>query len=128
MNNNNVLLYGSLRKGHYNYNRFMDYFPEGLTYQETTTIKGFDLYDLGSYPGIKLSEDPNKELVVDMMQCSDECFDSINRMELGAGYTTHQVVINEVPYTIYLYQGRVSENRLVESGDWSKNQHKVSLV
>jgi len=125
-NNNNVLLYGSLRKGNYNYERFMDYFPKGLEFKSTTTIKGFDLYDLGSYPGIKKSDDPEKVLVVDIMTCSDDCFNSINRMELGAGYSAETVMIDETPYTIYLYEGRVNPSRLVATGDWNSRKLEVT--
>lgn len=115
-----ILTYGSLRKGEYNYERFRQYFKNGLNHVDTVIIKGFDLYDLGSYPGIKISDDPEKELTVDIMGCSQECYDSIQRMELGAGYSNYPVNINGEDITIYLYHGYTQENRLVKHGDWSK--------
>lgn len=113
-----IALYGSLRKGEYNCKRFQNYFPGEFNYLRTETIKGFDLFDLGSYPGIKESKDPNKELVIDIFEAGEECYRSINAMELGANYTNHTIKIGEDICTIYLYNG--NPTKLVESGDWSK--------
>lgn len=118
VNKNKILTYGSLRKGEYNYDRFKEYFKDGLQYESTITIKGFDLFDLGSYPGIKVSENPEKELVVDIMNCDLNCFNDINGMERGAGYSSHIININNREHIIYIYEGTAS--KLVESGDWSK--------
>lgn len=118
MSKKRILTYGSLRKGEYNFERMKATYPD-LTFIGTSEIKGYDLFDLnGSYPGIKSSQDPEKTLVVDMMECGESCFNSINRMELGANYTAETVMVNEIPHTIYVYQG--SARKLVESGDWSR--------
>lgn len=117
-NNKKIAVYGSLRNGEYNCVRFQNYFPNQLEYQKTVTILGYDLFDLGSYPGIKVSEDPNKELVVDLFNCSEPCFKTIDGMEKGANYSSKTITINGEEYTIYIYNGRT--NTLVESGDWSK--------
>lgn len=119
MKNKKILVYGSLRNGEYNFERFKDYFPNGIEYVKTTTIKGFDLHSLGSYPGIVPSDNPEKELVVDVMNCNNQCFYSIDGMERGAGYKAQEVIVDNVPHTIYVYKG--NPNRLVESGDWSKH-------
>jgi len=123
MINKKILVYGSLRSGEFNFNRFKEYFPNGIEYIKTTTVKGFDLHSLGSYPGIVKSKDPEKELVVDIMHCDNPCYYAINGMELGAGYKNEDVLIEGVPHTIYVYQG--NPNRLVESGDWSKHLKDV---
>lgn len=113
-----ILVYGSLRKGEYNYESFKRRHGDGFNYLGTTKVKGFNLYSLGSYPGITESEDPEKELVVDIMECDDDCYNSIYRMEIGAGYRTQEVIVDGEPMNIYLYLGRPT--RLVESGDWSQ--------
>lgn len=121
-----ILVYGSLRKGEYNYKRFKGYFGEGLNYLATTTITGYKLYDLGSYPGIR--PEAGKELVVDVMEVSDEAYDAITGMERGAGYSVaKETVEDHGECTIYVYNYPVSENHLVESGDWSKYlSHEVT--
>lgn len=118
MKNNKILVYGSLRAGEYNFKRFDDYFPGQMEVKKTTKIKGFDLHSMGSYPGINVSKNPDKELVVDVIHCDNQCFHAINGMELGAGYTTQEVVVDGEPHKIYVYKGNL--NSPVESGDWSE--------
>lgn len=112
-----ILVYGSLRFKEYNYNAFKRRNPDGINYLKTTTINGFKLYDLGSYPGIKISSN-NEPLVVDVMEVDRQSYESIYRMEIGANYTAETVTLDGEPHTIYVYQGNPS--KLVESGDWSK--------
>lgn len=121
-----ILTYGSLRKNEYNFDRFKAIYGPNFNYLSSIIIKGYDLYDLGSYPGIKESENPNKDLQVDIMECGDDCYNSIKRMELGAGYTTKNIEIDGEDHTIYIYQG--NPRKLVESGDWSKYLHEKKLV
>jgi len=123
--NKKILVYGSLRKGEYNYKRFKSMFKDGLKYIETLNIQGFRLYDLGSYPGIK--ETPtDTTLVVDVMECDPACYASIYGMEIGANYVAKNIVINNEDHTIYVYQG--STHKLVESGDWSKYLSHEQLI
>lgn len=121
-----ILVYGSLRKGEYNYKRFLKYYPDGLNYLATTTITGYKLYDLGSYPGIRPQD--GTELVVDVMEVSDEAYDSITGMERGAGYSVVKETVEGFgECTIYVYDYPVNEKYLVESGDWSKYlSHQVT--
>lgn len=118
MNNNYIAVYGSLREGQYNYERFKNHFEEGLEYIETTTILGFDLFDLGSYPGIRYSDNPNQELTVDILCCNSECATLINRMELGANYYEEKIKVDVIECSIYIYDGFTFN--LVESGNWSE--------
>ena len=114
-----IASYGSLRLGEYNYNRFKELFGEDFNYVKTTTISGYDLYDLGSYPGLKVSQNPEAVVVVDILEVSQKCFDYIESMEHGAGYSTIKVEDKEGDkYFAYLYEYPC--NNLVESGDWSK--------
>ncbi len=117
MNNNYIAVYGSLRKGEYNYKRFKNYFKEGLEYIETATLIGYNLFDLGSYPGIKPTHD-KKTLTVDIMSCNSECFTHIEHMELGANYHAEQIKIDNYLCTIYIYNGYTVKE--VPHGDWSK--------
>lgn len=48
-----LFVYGSLMKGQYNHTAFLS----DAEYLGKASIRGFGLYDLGSYPGIKYAED-----------------------------------------------------------------------
>lgn len=111
-----VAVYGSLRNKEYNFRRFEKYFPKGIKFLETYMIPGFELYDLGSYPGIKES---NKDqlLTVDIMDCSWDCYKAIENMELGAGYVAKKVTIEDKDCVIFIYLGNPTKK--VDSGDWS---------
>lgn len=104
------LMYGSLRKGQYNFNRF-----NGLNYIKTTQIKGFDLFNLGAYPGIKSGEGV---LTVDVVEATPETAERIDLMELGAGYTAETINLEGIDHTIYVYRGPVQKSSKIESGDW----------
>lgn len=115
-----IAVYGSLRKGEYNYNSFKRMYGDDYEYIKTSSILGYNIYDLGSYPGLKVSQNPDDRVIIDIMKCSKECFNSINRMELGAGYSTIKVKdeSSDDTYLAYLYEYPC--NKLVLSGDWSK--------
>jgi len=123
-----IAVYGSLRKGEYNYDRFQEYYPGHIKYIGTEVIKGFDLFSLGSYPGVKKSDNPEQSLVIDVLEVSDSCYSSISAMEHGAGYDSVDVTINGEVCTIYEYMG--NKRTPIESGDWSKylSETKESYV
>lgn len=125
-----IAVYGSLRKGEYNYDTFKNRFKDGYNYLRTTSILGYDVYSLGPYPGLKQAEDPNSRVVVDIMECSKECFDRIELMELDAGYETVMVTEEGTnnQYPAYLYVGYINSSRLVKSGDWVKRYEEVETV
>lgn len=121
MHSNYILVYGSLRKGEYNFNSFKSLFGDEFKYVKTMQINGYDLFSLGAYPAIK---EGKGDLIVDLINCSDECKNSIDRMELGAGYTRHIIEIDKnITATLYVYLGNPSTERIV-SGDWSEHLKK----
>ena len=115
-----IATYGSLRKGQYNYDRFKNHFGSEFNYLKTSTISGYKLYDLGSYPGLKVSDNEEDVVVIDVLEVSQECFDYIEVMEHGAGYITVKVTDDQSKekYAAYIYENPC--DNLVESGDWSK--------
>ena len=127
-NNKKVAFYGSLRKGHYNYDRFKQQYGNEFNYIKTTNISGFNLFDLGSYPGLKAARNNENKVIVDIFELSEKAFDSVERMEHGAGYSTIKVVDDETGEKVYCYLYEYPCNNLVESGDWSKYlSHKQFL-
>jgi len=113
-----IAVYGSLRKGEYNYNRFKQLFPDIKVVDTTITITDFALYDLQfGYPGIKREKDA--KLVVDILEVNDMCEDMLDNMELGAGYHIEYIKIKNETIKIYVYDGKVKDEHIVENGDWS---------
>jgi gamma-glutamylcyclotransferase (GGCT)/AIG2-like uncharacterized protein YtfP len=119
MMKNRVAVYGSLRVGEYNYNYFKSTFPE-IEHTGTHTISGYKLFSLGSYPAATLG---NGELVIDTFLVGDDCFASMNGMEIGAGYHKAEVVVDGETHIIWLMDADnswLNGEREVERGDWSK--------
>ena len=119
----NCLFYGSLRKGEYNHS----YFNKGeFEFLQTVKLKGYKLYSLGSYPGIKESNSLEDTVVCDVVIINNSLvMNGIDRMELGAGYSRKIVDVTLesgkiLSCVIYIYEGRVKEESLVAHGDWSK--------
>ena len=123
-NNNKVLtlVYGSLRKDQYNFRRMGS--PECIASE--IVIPGWKLYDLGAYPGAVFTGNADDTMVVDLLELDLDTSRRIDAMEIGAGYSIKgldDVDLGggvEIFAKIYEYDGKVIEDRLVESGDWIK--------
>ncbi len=128
-----ILVYGSLRKGAYNYDRFKDHYGENFNYLFTIQIEGFDLYDIsyGAYPGIKRNPAAG-ELTVDVIEVSSDCYDEIHEMEYHAGYTPvyTDIIHDDTGYlyncTMYIFDGPVKAQDHIPSGNWIKYKLKNS--
>jgi len=105
--------------GEYNY----EYFKEGMKYIETTTVEGYTLFSLGSYPGI--NEKKGESIVVDIMEVDETTKKRLDSMEIGAGYRIEQfeVFSNELQKNIvcdiYVYNRTVDAPNLI---DWKKRK------
>jgi gamma-glutamylcyclotransferase (GGCT)/AIG2-like uncharacterized protein YtfP len=121
---NKVAVYGSLRKDEYNYTRFRHSFGPGINYIKTIEIEGFDLYSLGQYPGIIKGDN---KLIVDILKVTEEVGNVIDGMEYGAGYISEMINVEGDLVKIYIYDGSVDSEKLVESGDWSEYINSRSL-
>ncbi len=126
-----LLVFGSLRKNSergYNFDRF------GKGTQKlihSFWLRGFEMFSLGSYPAICPSKE-TKGIQVELHEVDDKAAESIERMEVGAGYTGIKVPISipdqfaklghrEIEATIYTWpKERLESGRYpkVESGDW----------
>ena len=111
--------YGSLRKGEYNASRTR----EGYEYIKTTTITGYKLFGLYSYPAAVYTGNNDDTMVVDIFRITDaNTAKGIYGMELGASYHHKKVVIDNEEHSIYLFDDGWYNNKPVPSGDWSKRQ------
>jgi gamma-glutamylcyclotransferase (GGCT)/AIG2-like uncharacterized protein YtfP len=88
-----ILVYGTLRKGGYNYDRFLDNFGEKefRYYSSFYTFSQYKMFDLGSYPGITKHEKHSElnPILLDRIYVSRRVLRSLIMMEEGAGYTTN---------------------------------------
>jgi len=132
---NFLVVYGSLRKGEYNFKRVISkYGKNSFAYIRSHDITFAELYDLGDYPAI-IRGIWGDVVVGDIMYCSDEVFSMIEEMELNSGYrhattrvydpTLGSIKVCVLPY----YEAEPGlRNRIasqsalyprVKSGDWS---------
>ena len=75
-----IFVYGSLKKGYYNHSII-----KGSTFVGTKVLLGYQLYDTGfGYPAI--AKDKWGSVLGEVYQIEEDIFNSINNMELGAGY------------------------------------------
>jgi gamma-glutamylcyclotransferase (GGCT)/AIG2-like uncharacterized protein YtfP len=112
-----IVAYGTLRKGFYNFNRFL---PD-IEYLYSTTIKGYDMYNLGSYPCIVENENSEQDIVVDIVEVTEDAYKWITAMEEGAGYETKTITINNEHLTIYVYPNIPRFSNKIQTGDWSSH-------
>ncbi len=135
---NFAFVYGSLRKGQYNYERIRNVFGiNDFVYITQAKINNHKIYDLGNYPAIVTSVYNSNPVVGDIMYCSDKVIDAIDLMETSAGYKkdeirvwvedksgimrtcqlTYFVAGNQLTNMIF---GNREEYPAIESGDWNK--------
>lgn len=124
-----ILAYGSLRPGNYNHDRF----GHGVLKVKKTnvTIKGYKMYDLGSYPCITNTENEEDSIICDILSTNDKnIVFAIDAMEIGAGYTSEPVLINDINCKLYTMPPenftKYNTPIHVESGNWN-SYNKITL-
>lgn len=114
------LFYGSLRQGEYN-QKYFDY-----KFIRTVVLEGYKLYSLGSYPGIKKTNNPDDKLVCDLVLVENKAeFQSLDNMEIGAGYSRELIQLEEGEAILYLYDYEVRKEDLIAHGDWVKRNEEI---
>jgi gamma-glutamylcyclotransferase (GGCT)/AIG2-like uncharacterized protein YtfP len=76
-----ILVYGSLKKGYWNHERF----ALGEPLNERIVVEGYKLVDLGAYPAAVPSKHTDT-IVCECYVVDDRTFQRMNWMEQGAGY------------------------------------------
>ena len=101
-----IAVYGSLKKGFWNYDHFL---KEANFLGESKIIGGMQM-SMGSYPYLFESSEEQKfdtEYVVEIYEVEDKIYERIDGMETGAGYYAKEI---DTPYgtaTIYYALGRL---------------------
>ncbi len=117
--------YGTLRKGSYNYDRFKYLYEGNFEYVKTIAAEvPYTMFDLGAYPALYPVR--RQEIVFDIIECSDEAYRMVTRMETGSGYTTGTVTHEETKYPIFIYNHGTLDNHYqeVNDGDWIKREDR----
>ncbi len=121
-----IITYGTLRQGGTNHNYYL---REELDKNKKPNskflgegkIKGFDLYDLGSYPAIIEGEG---EVVAEIYEISEEMFKGIDYMEKSAYYNPEEIIVNGIKGTIWFFKKETlklyKNAKKIEHGDYIK--------
>lgn len=141
-----IFVYGSLRRGEFNHDRFKGF---GDTLIATGTVAGALLKNLGPYPAIIASSNDLDRVVGEVYEIPDDLAEVIDRFERDAGFEARPVTVvastslgtgpstslgtgdesGEVPTRIeaeayfFAHPDRLDRYETVEGGDWAKHDH-----
>lgn len=123
----NMFVYGSLKKGFFNHS-LIEENPRNRFIRKGF-IKGYNLYLLWSYPGVKPSSSSEDKVFVELYSLTDEVFEKIDKMEQKANYTSIKVIDDGGKEGIlYIYNGKFKEKNKVIFGNWTKDHEKLKIV
>ena len=116
-----IFVYGTLMKGESNH-----YYIENQQYLGKAAIHGYNLYNLGHYPGIRPSEHKTRTVYGELYSIDDNALKEVNRLEgEGSLYLLRQTEAQTedgktVTAGIYVYNHETNEEKLIEGGDWKQ--------
>lgn len=116
-----VYVYGTLRKGQYNFDRINNNFgSDSIKKVSERVIEGFKMYTIHDwYPAVVYTGRPEDKIVVEEVKVTPEAKTFIDRMEAGAGYTIKQVDGLDI-YCMLEDDMDDGLTGVIESGDWVK--------
>lgn len=114
-----ILVYGTLRKGQYNFDRILKNFgSDSIKKVSEKVIEGFKMYSIHDwYPAIVYTGNQEDKIIAEEIEVSPEAKGFVDKMEAGAGYIIKQVDGLDI-YCILeddMDDGLTGE---IESGDW----------
>ena len=117
----NIAVYGSLRNGLHNHSLIKD--EKFLGMFETTPA--FEMYSLGSYPGLKT--DGSTPILMEVYEVDADTLESVDALEGYSENSEHNNFYDRIKistpfgdaYT-YIYVPSVTDADRVESGDWAE--------
>ena len=85
------------------------------------------MYNTGGFPCIKLHDDPNVEIVVEVYNCDAKPLQRMDRLEgVSHGmYKRKSIKTEWGPTWIYEWGNGVHRYPVIESGDWKKRNEVV---
>ena len=122
---NRYFVYGSFRKGHYNHVRFG--FTDNVLFVNSAVLCGAQMYDLGDYPCIVLTHNPEHKVIGEIYEfCSESLEQRICHIEIGAGYSVVKALIGAERVRTFVFDSVPDEGLLVDSGDWDLHCGKAT--
>ena len=117
MNNITIFVYGTLKKGYRNHRLL-----EGSNFIGEGRISGYDIYDLGSFPGIIGG---TGEVLGELYEINQETLKRVDRLESeGYLYSRLPVEVNQkdclIKAAAYVFNGNVHNARRIER-EWRNN-------
>jgi gamma-glutamylcyclotransferase (GGCT)/AIG2-like uncharacterized protein YtfP len=108
--------YGSLRRGMENYEPL----KSNLRYQFSAWLTGYQLYSLGPYPFAIRTGSPTDKILVEVFEVANlETEQTIDQIEMDAGYFRDTITIDGHSVKLYLYKNK-ADYPFVFGGDWVK--------
>jgi gamma-glutamylcyclotransferase (GGCT)/AIG2-like uncharacterized protein YtfP len=118
LNNHFLAVYGTLKQGYYNYNKYLKEFKP--VYTGFIEVK-FQLHSNGRYPMIIHSPETNN-IYFEIFEISTRKFEEIIELEEPYGYHYETIEIpnlnQRVEVFVYTAGGPPSEFNIVENGIW----------
>lgn len=110
-----VFVYGTLMRNRYNH----QYFLAGQKYLGQAVLRGFALYNLGSYPGIITDE--NEKVLGELYEIDQAILPRLDRLEgNGSLYIRHSVEVwlddMKTSASVYVWNGSVCPEDKIEYG------------
>lgn len=124
---NNILAYGSLRRGLYNYKRYFGEDGKGANSLPPIKVKGFKLYthDNINFPYAVFTGDNEDYIIAEPHQIQNNSGIEIGLLEMEFGYVPFKVTLDNIQYIIYAIDYASNKTMLkesgyfeVEDGDW----------
>ena len=109
-----LLVYGSLKRNGFNYNRF-----SGQNYIKDVLLEGFDMYDLGSYPAVCKG---NGIIKCELHSIEEKSFKQIQNMEKWAGYEELTFPVKGITKEVSVFimpKENLVNCKKIECGNWT---------
>jgi gamma-glutamylcyclotransferase (GGCT)/AIG2-like uncharacterized protein YtfP len=113
-----VFIYGSLKRGHFNNKRWK--FDERTRFLGEGSIFGFQMYNLGDFPCIVPTGDPDHVIHGEVFEFQDEGLEEqIRHFEQNYGYVEIEVEVNGLIVKTFVFEKVPEGGVLVRSGVWT---------
>jgi gamma-glutamylcyclotransferase (GGCT)/AIG2-like uncharacterized protein YtfP len=130
MNTKKIIVYGSLMENEYNFNSIKNYFGyKSIKKIKDITLNNYLMFSFGFYPAIIESKGIENSIKAEIIEVNEDAFNHINNMELGAGYKSKNINIENEDYIIYVFSSKEISIELypkVKDGNW-KNYKKIKV-
>ena len=116
-----IFVYGTLRKGFYNYDRFGgdEAFKPHSVDGNVYIISEYKMYTNGMYPCIVKSFNKNDKVEGELYHIDDGLFVILRNMEIGAGYRMEEIQVNDGDGIVNAYVFTMTQKQ-VDNGMWKE--------